>query len=356
MKNKNFENEELRNKAIKEFLKKPINKKLSEKIEKIQKYEDMVTRGGIEESCFNLTSCLYALYVWKCLTWAKNESNPSVTTPDMDFLMMQIIKDEDVNWEGFQEYIDTNGLSYNDDNLITIDECYFISKFDDRTQNFIKAIFLLDYIFQSVNPTFNTYITTVYDNNFHDCSDKVIEPPFIHNKLMFSKFIKNIWRSFDQKNMIAFDELIISPITCLGIELRYQDEPTKWEVFPTGLTLHLGMNNLWNKEEGMHAKEFKTQQFDYKQRINSLELEDKFTVHLKSPENKRPNLLDNFDYYLKAFDMKTFNTKPEEMNALLDFDLNTMDISSYIPEDYKKSYDILIKLIAKFANSNKKSK
>ena len=156
--------------------------------------------------------------------------------------------------------------------------------------------------------------------------------------------------------MIAFDELLTSPITCLGIELRYQDEPTKWEVLPTGLTLHLGTNDLWNEKEGMHAKEFKTQQFDYKQRINSLDLEDKFTVHLKSPENKRPNLLDNFDYYLKAFDMKTFNTKPEEMNALLDFDLNTMDISSYIPEDYKKSYDILIKLITKFANSNKKSK
>ena len=71
MNNKNFENQEARDKAVKEFLKKSINKKVSEKIEEVHKYKDMVAKGGIEESCFNLTSCLYALYVWKCLIWAK---------------------------------------------------------------------------------------------------------------------------------------------------------------------------------------------------------------------------------------------------------------------------------------------
>lgn len=356
MNNKNFENQEARNKAVKEFLKKSINKKVSEKIEEVHKYKDIVAKGGIEESCFNLTSCLYALYVWKCLIWAKNEANPS-TRPCMNTLMVQVIKDEDVNWEGFAEYIETNGYDYNDYNLITIDECYFISKFDARTQNFIKAIFLLNYIFRSVNPTFNTYTTTVIDNNFEDCSNAVIEPPFLHNKLMFSEFIKNIWNLFDQKNTIAFDELISSPITCLGIELRYQDTPTKWRVLPAGLLLHLSINKLdYDGECPMLEKEYTTQQFNYEQRINSPDLEDKFTVHLKNPNKKRTNLLDNFDYYLKAFDMKTFNTKPEEMDALLDFDLNTMDISSYIPKGYKKSYDILIKLITKFANSNKKDK
>lgn len=346
MNNKNFENEELRNKAIKEFLKKPANKKVSERIKKVQQYKDNIDKDGVEENLFNLRSCLYALYIWKCITWAKNESNPSVY-PGMDEgLCIQLIEDKDVDWDYYKDFIYTSASDYDSDNELTFDNCLFIKEFDSRAIELIKALFLLDYIFKSSNPKFNVYFGRRL----------VFEYPFVHNKFMFSKFPKEIWDEMDNYNMYHFGDLNISPVTSIGIVIRYQDIPDGICTIPTGLKISKRINTPGIIQREMLSKEYLNQQFDYEQRINSRVLGDKFTVHLKNPNNKCTNILDNFDYYLKAFNIKTSNTKPEEMDALLDFDLNTMDISSYIPEDYKKSYDALIKLITKFANSNKKSK
>lgn len=347
MDNKKLETQEARDKAIKEFLKKPANKKVSERIRKVQQYIDNIEKDGIEENLFNLRSCLYALYIWKCITWAKNEANPSVY-PNMDEdLVIQLIEDEDVDWEYYKDFIDTSASFYDDDNRLLFDNCLFIKEFDSRAIELIKAIFLLDYIFKSSNPEFNIYFGRRL----------VFEYPFPHSKFIFSKFPKEIWDEMDTYNMYNFSDLIVSPVTSIGIVIRYQDIPESvLTTIPAGLKISKRINTPGLDQKSMLKKEEINQQFDYEQRINSDNLGDKFTVHLKNPNNKCTNLLDNFDYYLKAFDIKTFNTKPEEMDALLDFDLNTMDISSYIPENYKKSYDILIKLITKFANSNKKGK
>lgn len=347
MNNKNFDNQEARDKAVKEFLKKPANKKVSERIKKVQQYKDNIDKDGVEENLFNLRSCLYALYIWKCITWASNKTNPSVY-PDMNYLNVQIINDEDVDWDYYKEFIRASDtMYYEDNNKLTFDDCLRITEFDLRAKELLKAIFLLNYIFKSSNPEFNIYFGE---------NHPIFEYSFPHNRFMFSKFTKEIWDSMDRYNMYNFGDLITSPVTSISVEIAYQDTPNEISTIPAGLKLYMDINTPEPDQEEMLKKEDINQQFDYEQRINSNDLKDKFTVHLKKPNNKCTNILDNFDYYLKAFNIKTSNTKPEEMDALLDFDLNTMDISSYIPEDYKKSYDALIKLITKFANSNKKSK
>lgn len=143
MKNKNFENEELRNKAIKEFLKKPINKKLSERIKKVQQYKDNIDKDGVEENLFNLRSCLYALYIWKCITWASNEANPSVYPCMAEDLRIQLIEDEDVDWDYYKDFIYTSPSFYEDDNKLLFDNCLFIKEFDSRAIELIKALFFV---------------------------------------------------------------------------------------------------------------------------------------------------------------------------------------------------------------------
>lgn len=349
---KNFDNKEIRDKAIKDFLKKPVNKETFNLLGKKEELTEKILRKGIDTSMFDLKSCLYALYVWKCLIWAENPNNPSAYDCG-GACRIKVIKDDDINWDEYQEYVQRQCGRYDSNNRLMVDQCYLIEGFDAQAQNLIKAFYLLDYIFKQVNQSFDTYTTETYDNDFSNVDQKVIDKPFTHDREMFYRYSDTIWEYIEDKNAIAFTEMPWAPIRFIGVWIDYQDTLNRWkETVPSGLKLSLQCGHTL-MEQDLQKRESCSQLFDYDTRIESGYLDHKFTKHLEKPKGESTDMLDVFDYYANSFDIKTFNNDPEQMDVLLNFDLNTLDISSHIPEKFKESYETLINLIATFAKKPK---
>lgn len=350
---KDFDSKEIKNKILKEFLKKPVNREISNLLSKNEELTDEIVRKGIDTSLFSLKSCLYALYIWKCLIWAENLNNPSAYDCS-GVCRIKVIKDDDVNWDEYGEYIRKHGGRYDTNDRLMVDQCYLIEGFDNQAQNLIKAFYLLDYIFKQVNQSFDTYTTETYDNDFQNVDQKVISVPYVHDKIMFHKYNETIWEAIEDKNAIAFTEIPWAPIRFIDVWIDYQDTLNRWkETVPSGLKLSLQCGHTL-MEQDLQKRESCSQVFDYDTRIESGYLDHKFTKHLKNPKGGiSTNMLDVFDYYAESFNANTFNSDPEQMNALMDFDLNTLDISSHIPEKFKESYKILIDLIADFTKNQK---
>lgn len=302
-------------------------------------------------------SYLYALYIWKLFVWS---SKHNVLPP-----RFQVISYNDINTDGLLELesiCEEDGLDpvdvYNHQTQYDLDLPIVIygyfdeevghyvrafpSSVDPATKPMIKGLFLLGKCLKECDKQFNLItvdnmfgrteekfeFSSNVDEDFDSFTDKLI----MHAVQYTENFIDEFYHGTIPVNGFVAD-FNDNDITCNSvapIDCRYDGVIEGTEDYTSAEGDYL--NKIW----------------DIEKRISSNKLVDKFINISKFGYKIRGIALnDIFDYYNTLFDAKTFNTDSSQMDALLDFDLNTFDIAPYIPEKFIPAYEKLTKLVKK---------